>query len=235
MLFYIVEFDEDYTVSINTRTIQYDGFCVLFNPIYSKFTKEMPCIELKADILYKLPKDYVFLDYVYKINNVALSTFHRDVTSSSNNFNTEYPVFTAILYKYSGELLSICPKSNKHYPLCWSHIYNISGESGTVFVFDSDILHAGRINYCKDREVIQYKICHKNDIKKLSHLQGIRAEKTDVCTLSYYGLSLRKLSYYFEFPINYIFYPLMIKRENDDSIMGKLQSFIPLSYYNNSY
>jgi hypothetical protein len=116
---------------IKTRTIENDGFCVLHNTLYSKNTIKMPCPELKKDILNKLPNGYVFIDYVYKINNVALSTFHRDVTSSKNIFNTEYPVYTAILYKYTGELLSVCPGSNKTYPFCWSNICNIYGEKGT--------------------------------------------------------------------------------------------------------
>lgn len=30
-----------------------------------------------------------------------------------------------------------------------------------------------------------------------------------------------KLSYYFKFPINTILYPLMIKKENKNSIIGK--------------
>jgi hypothetical protein len=233
ILFYTIEFYENYKKSIKTRTIENDGFCVLHNTLYSKNTIKMPCPELKKDILNKLPNEYVFIDYVYKINNVALSTFHRDVTSSKNIFNTEYPVYTAILYKYTGELLSVCPGSNKTYPFCWSNICNIYGEKGTVFVFDCDLLHAGRINNCKEREVIQYKMCHKSDLHKLIHLQGLQNEKTDTCNNSYYNLFVRKLSYYFEFPINYIFYPLMIKRENSDSFIGKLQNFIPLTYYNN--
>lgn len=34
-------------------------------------------------------------------------------------------------------------------------------------------------------------------------------------------------------PINSIAYPLMIKRENKNSFVGKLQSLIPLQFYNN--
>jgi hypothetical protein len=232
-IFYTIEFYEDYSESIKTRTIENDGFFVLHNYIYSKNTTNMPCPELKKDILNKLPNGYVFIDYVYEIKNIALSTFHRDVTSSKNIFNTEHPVYTAILYKYNGELLSVCPGSDKTYPFCWSNICNISGEKGTVFVFDCDLLHAGRINECKEREVIQYKICHKSDLNKLNHLHGVKTKKTDVCNNSYYNLFVRKLSYFFEFPINYIFYPLMIKRENSDSFIGKIQNLIPLTYYNN--
>jgi ectoine hydroxylase-related dioxygenase (phytanoyl-CoA dioxygenase family) len=220
---------------MKTRTLEIDGFCVLYDPLYNKNSQLYPCKELQKDILHQLPKEYVFIDYVYKINNVALSTFHRDVTSSQHNYNTTYPVYTVILYKYTGDLLSVCPRSHKNYPFAWSSIYNISGKPGTVFLFDCDLLHAGQTNKCKDREVLQYKLCHKDDLQKLNHLQGIHTEKTDICVLSYYNEIMRKLSYYFEFPINYLFYPLMIKREDTNNILGAIQTLIPLSYYNNSY
>ena len=165
---------------------------------------------------------YTFVDYVYKIQNVALSTFHRDVTSSKNIYKTAHPVYTLILYKSGGDLLSVCPGSNKSYPFVWSNIVNISGEPGTAFLFDCDLLHAGCTNQCQKRDVIQYKICHVDDLDKLPHLQGVRANKTDVCEITTKGKIMRKLSYLFEFPINYVFYPLMIKRENSDSIIGKI-------------
>ena len=43
----------------------------------------------------------------------------------------------------------------------------------------------------------------------------------------------RKLSYFFEMPINYFCYPLMIKRENKNTFLGIIQSMIPISFYNN--
>jgi len=234
ILFYMIEFDEDFIFSMKHRNILNDGFCVLYDTYYSKNTTLYPCNKLKTDILNKLPNNYEFIDYVYTINNVSLSTFHRDVTSSQHNYNTNYPVYTAILYKYSGELLSICPRSNIDYPFCSSNIYNVSGEQGTVFLFNCDVLHAGRTNHCKDREVLQYKICHKDDLLKLTHLHGINTKKEDICNITIYSIIMRKLSYFFEFPINYIFYPLMIKRENENSFVGSLQKYIPVQYYNNS-
>jgi len=232
MCFYWIEYDEDSINSSKTRTLETDGFCVLIDKEYLK-TTSLPYDKLETDILNKLPPDYIFLDYIYKINNTALSTFHRDVTSSQIINNTKYPTYTCILYKYSGELLSLCPSSNKTYPFVTSNIVNISGEAGTVFLFDSNLLHSGMQNMCRVREVIQYKLCHKDDLLVLKHLQGIRIEKSDDCEINYYNYFMRKLSYYFELPINVIFYPLMIKRENENSILGKIQSYIPLSYYNN--
>jgi len=230
--FYWIEYDEDSIKSSKTYTVEKDGLCVLIDKAYLH-TESQPCNNLNKDILNELPSDYVFLDYIYKIKNTALSTFHRDVTSSQTINNTKYPTYTCILYKYSGELLSVCPSSNKTYPFVNTNIVNISGEAGTVFLFDSNLLHSGMQNMCRDREVVQYKICHKDDLLLLKHLQGVRVEKTDHCEITYYNYFMRKLSYYFELPINTILYPLMIKRENDNSLLGKIQSYIPLSYYNN--
>ena len=231
-VYYYFEDSEDYSTSLYERNLTKDGFCAFYNKLYL-LTEDEPCMKLKYDVLNTLPPGYKFIDYVYKIQDVALSTFHRDVTSSKNIYNTEYPVYTLILYKYDGELLSVCPGSNKSYPFCLSKIVNLTGKSGTAFLFDSDLLHAGCINNCNKRNVIQYKLCHKNDYNKLSHLHGVRSFKKDVCKLSLYNLIMRKTSYYFEFPINYILYPLMIKKETDDTIVGKIQKIIPITYYNN--
>lgn len=214
------------------RTIAEDGVTILYDPEYNQ-TKDFPCPKLQADVLAKLPPGYTIMDYIYKIDGVALSTFHRDVTSSQYIHKTKHPVYTLILYKYGGELLSICPGSNKTYPFVWSNIVNMHGYPGTAFLFDSDLLHAGCFNQCKKRKVIQYKVCHKDDLGQLAHLQGVRAQKRETCNMSLYTLCMRKLSYYFEFPINYVLYPFMIKRESTDTLVGQIQSWIPLSYYNN--
>ena len=137
------EYNECVKQSIKTRNITNDGFCVLYNPNYAINTTSYPCQQLQNDVLEKLPEGYIFIDYVYKISNVSLSTFHRDVTSSKYIYNTKYPIYTLILYKYDGDLLSVCPGSNKTYPFVWSSIINIHGKSGSAFLFDSDLLHAG--------------------------------------------------------------------------------------------
>jgi hypothetical protein len=193
---------------------------------------------MKRDILKILPKDYMFIDYEYTIKNVALSTFHRDVTSSQKIFNTKYPIYTLILYKTTRsdikeyDLLSVCPNSHKSYPFVWEPIVNITGKSGTGFLFDCDLLHAGYMNKCINRELTQYKICHKDDYNKLYSLHKININKTDKCEITNTSLFIRKLSYYFQLPINYIFYPLLIKREHNNAI-GLIQSYIPISFYNN--
>jgi hypothetical protein len=232
-VFYCMEDYENADISVKTRTLKKDGFCVLYNPNYSIHTIDYPCDELKRDVLKILPPNYVFIDYIYKINNTSLSTFHRDVTSSQHIFNTKFPIYTLILYQYDGELLSVCPNSHKTYPFVWSKILNIDGKSGTAFLFDCDLLHAGRTNHCKERKVIQYKICHQEDLEKLSSLQNIYVEKTEKCINNIYSTIQRKLSYFFEMPINYIAYPFMIKRENPNTFIGMIQYFIPLNFYNN--
>lgn len=194
--YYIQENYEYCSISLNTRTIEKDGFCILYHPIYADKTHHMPCAELKQSVLNILPPGYLFIDYVYKINNVSLSTFHRDVTSSKYLLKTKHTVFTLILYKYDGELLSVCPGSNKTYPFVWSRILNLHGKSGTAVLFDSELLHAGRTNHCRNRRVIQYKLCHKDDLKKLDTLQGVSMEKTEICENTVYSLVRRKLSYF---------------------------------------
>jgi len=211
--------------------LEKDGICTLYDQRYTT-TIDRPCYELQQDVLDILP-DYVFIDYVYKINNTSLSTFHRDVTSSQFIYKTKYPIYTLILYKYSGELLSVCPGSHHSYPFVWSTIVNVSGKAGTAFLFNSDVLHAGSTNQCKERKVIQYKLCHQEDVHALTHLHGIFLEKTDTCKDDVWTSIKRKMSYFLEFPINYIAYPLMIKREDKNTIVGKLQSLIPLQFYNN--
>jgi hypothetical protein len=212
--------------------LETDGFIILHDDAYNN-TVDEPCPKLKEDVLSALPAGYVFIDYVYKINNVALSTFHRDVTSSQPIYNTKHKIYTCILYKYKGELLSVCPGSTNTYPFVWSTILNIEGDDGTVFLFESTLLHAGRDNNCNDRHVIQYKICHVDDINLLPHLHNVKIEKTEKCEINFLNKILRKLSYFFEFYINYMFYPFIIKKEDPSTFIGIVQSIFPIKYYNN--
>jgi len=82
IFYYLFESSETMEESIRIRSLNNDGFCVLYNQTYAIDTTSYPCQQLTSDVLQKLPDDYIFIDYIYKINNVALSTFHRDVTSS---------------------------------------------------------------------------------------------------------------------------------------------------------
>jgi hypothetical protein len=206
LLYYMIE-----ETNQNTRTLEQDGFCILQSP---------------KEALTLLP-GYQFMDYLYEIEDSALSTFHRDVTSSKTVYQTDHPVYTLIHYLYEGDLLSVCPGSHRS-PFV-GRILNLEGRG--CFLFDCDLLHAGRINHCKERRVIQYKLCHPDDLDKLSHLQGIRVHKQEACHDTFYVSFIRKLSYYVQFPL-LLATPLMIQRHSDDTLGGKIQSVIPLSYYN---
>jgi len=255
IMYYNIETTELVDYENSKYNIEKDGIQILYDPeskdTESKDTENkdpesnypidwtkqngFPSDKLKSDVLAILPTDYVFLDYIYTISGNSLSTFHRDVTSSSKIYNTEFPVYTMILYKTTGELLSFCPNSHNTYPFVWSNIVNITGKGGTVFVFNSELLHAGSTDNCEKRYAIQYKICHRNDISKLSHLNGIRAKKDSDCSDSsltkWIYRIFRKCSYYFEMPINTFFYPIMI--EKHEGVIGWVQDMIPIKYYNN--
>ncbi len=71
-------------------------------------------------------------------------------------------------------MLSICPGSNNTDPFVWSTILNIEGDAGTVVLFESSLLHAGRDNNCNDRNIIQYKVCYIDDINLLPHLHNVK-------------------------------------------------------------
>lgn len=242
LLIYIVFYSQEIQLNIYQQKydLEKDGLYVLYNPIYSKETTNKPCKLLETDILRELPDGYQFIDYIYKIENNSLSTFHRDVTSSKQIFKTKHTVYTVILYKYDGELFSFCPGSNHTYPFTWSRIVNIAGFKGTVFLFDSDILHAGANHIGNHREVIQYKVCHRDDLQYLISLIGVYVEKKEETspqtqrTTTIWRQFLRKMSYFFEMPINTFLYPLMLKREKSNHWIGILQNCIPISFYNNS-
>jgi hypothetical protein len=230
ILFIAYAFEKNIHMKDHKNDLKKDGFSILYNPTYC-FSSKIPSNQFKNDMLNQLPPGYDFIDYSYTIKNTSLSTFHRDVTSSQNIYHTKYPIYTAIIYKYSGDLLSLCPGSHASYPFVFSRVVNIRGDEGTAFLFNSDILHCGCSNKCERPEILQYKICHKDDVLLLNHLVGKHVEKDEVCSESFI---LRKLSFYFEFPINVIFYPFMIDKKNKDTFIGKIQSYIPITFYNNA-
>lgn len=212
----------------SNRTIKDDGFCCF--KTNGKGLKK----EEREKTLERLPPNYEFLDYEYTIYSAALSTFHRDVTSSQVLYGCLYPVYTLIVYEYEGDLLSICPASERTWPFVWTRIVNLSGPKGTCILFNSEMLHAGQPNQCRPRFARQYKICHKSDIKKLAHLQGIRAKKDTECVDDFWSKMKRKITYYFAFLINHIFYPFLMQKWGADTWMGQMQSLLPdHQFYNN--
>lgn len=175
-------------------------------------------------------QEYDFLDYSYTIKNKTLGTFHRDVTSSQYILRTARPVYTAILYKSSGKLLTVYPKS--HISFFHDKPVDIYGDdaAATVVLFNCDLIHAGCNT--EGRDLIQYKICHRADIAKLSHLNGIHVEvganapTADISSLA----DVRELSYYMTL-FDTIMHPLLQKKY--DGVIGYLQSLVAINFYNN--
>ena len=225
-------FESSESAENSTRTLEVDGFCC-FQLDKREDVRRTQTEERRKTLSY-IPLDYLFLDYEYTIYSAALSTFHRDVTSSQVLYGCDYPVYTLIVYEYDGNLLSICPASDKSWPFVWSRIVNLSGHRGTCVLFNSEILHAGQPNHCQPRFARQYKICHKDDIKKLAHLQGVRATKDTECVDDLWSRMKRKISYYFAFLINHVFYPFLMQKWGEDTWMGQMQSWLPdHQFYNN--
>jgi hypothetical protein len=186
------------------------------------------------EFLSKLPSGYKFLDYYYYIKGCSLSTHHRDVTSGQHYFNTIHPTYTAIIYEYNGDFLSITPNSHNQFPFIWSRSTNISGEKNTCVLFNADMLHCGMINKVGNkRKVIQFKIVHEDDLDKLRELNNVRVEKVGECNVSRPNeLGLRFVSYHFAWFVNSVLTPLLQKHKKD-GIGRVLQSIIPISFYNN--
>jgi hypothetical protein len=228
VLFYASETHETHREAAS-RTIELDGLCVMHDSCY--LTDES---RLHQDALRRLPEGYVFVDYLYEIRDNSLPTFHRDVTSSMRVMRTRLPVYTLILYLSRGPMLSVCPGSHRTYPFTWSRVVNIDGEPGTAFLFDCDVLHAGRVA-CAHRRLVQYKICHRGDLEALASLRGIRKHKGggDCARRPL----LRTASYFFSAPLT-LAAPLMIRKAEPSSLTGAIQAairpFIPLDFYNNA-
>ena len=70
--------------------------------------------------------------------------------------------------------------SNYTFFFVWSDIVTIYGSPGTGFLFDCDLLHAGTLTICEKILAIQYKICHIENIERLSELNGIHVVKRGV-------------------------------------------------------
>ena len=235
ILFWILATETDEYVDTLKSSLEKDGYIVLPN----------------ADIthvLSHLPKGYVFLQYKYTIRGCSLSTFHRDVTSSPYLYNTSHPVYTFILYRNSGALLSVCPGSHRTTPFLYSSPITIHGKEKDMPVgvlFHCDLVHAGSVyagsvyarsivntNNENTRYVEQYKIAHIDDVSKLQHLQHINTQRTENCNVSYwYEIVTRKCSWIFSHIFNHHFTPYLQNRP--DNHMGKmLLSLYGREFYN---
>jgi hypothetical protein len=160
----------------------------------------------RDSVLACLPQGYEFLDYRYTISGCSLSTFHRDVTSSAYEFGTRHPVYTMIHYLSDGDLLSVVPGSHRSVPFVWGRPVTISGARDTCVLFDCDVLHAGVLSRDPEREAMQYKIAHREDLPLLAGLQGIDgAAHNEIGASRFYDWFARKISLAFPFLINHVF------------------------------
>ena len=131
---------------------------------------------MRSEVLRRLPKGYEFLDYEYTIQGTALTTWHRDVTSGQQYHGTTHPTYTVIRYEIEGDLLTVIPRSHATFPFSIDRSQIINGTVGTTILFNADLLHAGAPN--RGGTARQYKVAHRDDLERLSHLAGFRVTKT---------------------------------------------------------
>jgi hypothetical protein len=183
-----------------------------------------------------LGHDYVFLDYEYTIRGCSLSTWHRDVTSGQCYWDTDCPTYTLIHYKHSGDMVSLVPGSHNDFPYALQRPVDVVGPADTMVLFNAEILHAGMPNTNgSDRHAVQYKLAHRCDLDRLSHLQGIHTIKDERGKSSlpvWMESFLRFLSYHGAFIVNQ-FAPRLLMRSYDDGFANWVQRWIPMRFYNN--
>lgn len=233
-LYYTIEIPINTKKLINKTNLEKDGFIIWEINIDNELNPQQKKKQIEDFVLKRIPKGYMFINYLYYIQGCSLTTFHRDVTSNQQTFNTKYPTYTAVLYEYDGDFVSICPNSHKHYPFTFSLPININGRKNTLIVFNADMVHAGMINKNgNNRKVLQLKIVHKEDKDKLQHLEHTNIIKSnDIKLNSINEMILRKLSYQTLFITNSLFRPLIMEKKKD-GILQKIQNIIPINFYIN--
>ena len=186
----------------------------------------------KQAVLQRLPAGYEFLDYRYAITGCSLSTFHRDVTSSPYLFKTRHPVYTLISYGSEGELLSVVPGSQASVPFVWGAPRVVDSTQAKAVLFHSDVLHAGVISRDPQRQAVQYKIAHRDDLPLLAGLQGINVDKQESTSITLgYEWLCRKLSLIFPFLINHVF-TSYLQQQNNSFLNRFLLAIFGRSFYN---
>lgn len=190
--------------------------------------------EIERLVLELLPEDYVFLDYSYEISNSSLYTFHRDVTSSKTFQNLSYPSYTLIIYFSKGNHLSISEGSNTTSFITPTPT-TIFGEIGHSILFDSDMVHAAALNTTTERYCKQYKICHKYDIEKLSHLNNQHIRKREqIQYMTYFQKFIRFMSHKFIPLFDNKEIGKFIERKQDNYIVQVFSKIFKLDFFNNT-
>ena len=111
----------------------------------------------------------------------------------------------------------MCPGSHKIVPFNFNKAKIINGKKNDGYLFNCDLIHAGAMNNNKEeRLVMQYKICHKDDLNKLKHLINIKKiQKNDCDNNLYYDIILRKLSLLFPYITNHVFTKYLQSKQNN--------------------
>jgi hypothetical protein len=120
----------------------------------------------------RLGPQYVFHDYIFVIEKSSIHTCNRDANGSMFNKGQKYPSFTMLLYLDSPNgdgCLATVPGSQDGKGINISGITNVPCQTGDIFIFDANMVHAGTIESPGLR--IQMKISHKDDIDVLSFYQ----------------------------------------------------------------
>jgi len=233
---YLIENKPDSTY-FDKLSIRQDGISI-FNLSQDNIQKQI-CQnkiipEIERQVLELLPEDYVFLDYSYEISNSSLYTFHRDVTSSKTFQNLSYPSYTLIIYFSKGNHLSISEGSNTTSFITPTPT-TIFGDIGHSILFDSDMVHAAALNTTTERYCKQYKICHKEDIDKLNHLnnQHIR-KKEQIQYITYFQKLLRLLSHKYIPLFDNKQIGKFIERKHNNYIVKLFSKIFKLDFFNNT-
>lgn len=188
-------------------------------------------IEPDEDPLDYLEDGYIVVNYKYVLEGPPLSTYHRDVTSSSTVFKTQYPTYTYLTYNYDGDFLSVCPGSH----ISWRCEFPItlSGKRGGGVLFDCDLVHGGlhRPTGIPERVATQYKIVHYDDLPLLTHLEGVDVCKRGIAVAPWKEICMRITSYIFVVPIQWLAGSLLHRQY--EGVLGFLQRLIPINHYNN--
>jgi hypothetical protein len=236
---YLIENRPDSTDStyFDKLSIQQDGIRV-FNLSQDNIQKQIVqnkiIPEIERQVLELLPEDYVFLDYSYEISNSSLYTFHRDVTSSKTFQNLSYPSYTLIIYFSNGNHLSISEGSNTTCFITPTPT-TIFGDIGQSILFDSDMVHAAALNTTTERYCKQYKICHKEDIDKLNHLNNQHIRKREqIQYITYFQKLLRLLSHKYIPLFDNKQIGKFIERKHNNYIVKLFSKIFKLDFFNNT-
>ena len=214
-----LKFDDVWLFRVDPEQLHFENELFLTQKIQDEITS------------YFLSSKYKFLNYQYHIKKSCLYTFHRDLTSSQRFHKLKHPSYTLLIYLYEGELCSMCPNSKNS--IITPTPVTINGKKGTCVLFNADIVHAAAYDSPPERECIQYKICHEDDIEKLQHLQGQIIKKESDTQGKWWGqLFLRYMSHKYVSLFDLNIFGKHIEKKTPSIITTFVEKHTNLSFYN---